>query len=115
MHLYKDQRIDKANIAWSAAPEEHIPWDAEWHVLLDAIRNDRPHNETRRSVFSNAAAIMGRAAVHSGQVVTWDEAMKSSFQFCSHLDRFDYDSPAPIHDDENGRYPVPVPGVWSEV
>jgi predicted dehydrogenase len=115
VHLYKDQRISRDNISWSALPEEHTPWDAEWHVLLDAIRNDRPHNETRRSVYSNAAAIMGRAAVHSGQKVTWDEAMNSRFAFCTDLDRFDYYTPPPVHEDADGRYPVPVPGVWSEV
>ncbi len=115
VHLFKGQRIDKADIEWSAAAEKHSPWEAEWHVLLDAIRNDRPHNETRRSVYSNVAAIMGRAAVHSGQAVTWDDAMNSRFEFCSHVDRFGYDSPAPIHDNAEGRYPVPIPGVWSEI
>ena len=24
------------------------------------------------------------------------------------------ESPAPVHDDENGRYPVPIPGQWKE-
>ena len=115
VHLYKDQRIHKDNVTWTAAAEAHSPWDAEWKILLDAIRHDRPHNEVRRSVYSNAAAMMGRAAVHSGQEVTWQGAMESRFAFCSHLDRFHYDTPAPVHDDEDGYYPVPVPGVWSEV
>ncbi len=115
VHLYEDQRIDRANIAWSAEKEQYIPWDAEWHVLLDAIRNDRYHNETQRSIYSNIAAMMGRAAVHSGQEITWDEAMASDFQFVPHVDRLDFDSPAPIHDDADGRYPAPVPGEWTEV
>ena len=58
---------------------------------------------------------MGRAAVHSGQVITWDQMLASDFQFCPYVDDLDYDSPAPVHDDENGRYPAPVPGQWSEI
>lgn len=112
---YKDQRIDRANIAWRPAPETVGPWQAEWNVLLDAIRNDKPHNEARRACYSNLAAIMGRAAVHSGQVITWEEALASDFKFCPDVDALDMDSPAPVTADANGRYPAPVPGAWREV
>ncbi len=115
VHTYKDQRIDDDSIDWRMPDEAISPWQAEWNVLLDAIRNDRPHNETRRSCLSNLAAIMGRAAVHSGKVITWDEMMNSKFFFCDYVDEMDYDSPAPVHDNEQGRYPVPLPGQWSEI
>jgi predicted dehydrogenase len=49
VHTYKDQRCAKDNIDWQAPKEKITPWDAEWHVLLDAIRNDRPHNEAKRA------------------------------------------------------------------
>ena len=65
--IYKDQRIAADNVAWKPPREKVNPWQAEWNVLLDAIRNDRPHNEARRAALSNLAAIMGRAAVHTGQ------------------------------------------------
>lgn len=90
-------------------------WDAEWNVLLDNIRNDRPQNETRRAAYSNVADLMGRAAVHSGKVITWDEAMASDFQFCPNIDAMDYGAPPPVRADAEGRYPVPVPGVWTEI
>ena len=97
-------------------PDEAInPWQAEWNVLLDAIRNDRPHNETRRSCLSNLAAIMGRAAVHSGRMITWDEMLQSRFLFCDTIDRFATDSPAPVQENAEGRYPVPLPGTWTEI
>ena len=76
---------------------------------LDAIRNDRPHNEARRAALSNLAAIMGRAAVHTGKVITWDEAMASKFQFCPNVADLTADSPAPVHADAQGRYRCPSP------
>ena len=48
------------------------PWQEEWNDLIDAIRNDRPHNEAKRAALSNLADMMGRAAVHSGKVITWE-------------------------------------------
>jgi hypothetical protein len=113
--LYKDQHCDQANIAWRAPKETVNPWQAEWDVLLSAIRNDRPHNEARRAALSNLGAIMGRAAVHTGKVVTWEEAMASNFQFCSNVDSLTAASPAPVQADAAGRYPAPVPGTWTEI
>jgi hypothetical protein len=43
------------------------------------------------------------------------DLMASNFQFCPNIDSLTDDNPAPIHDDAQGRYPVPVPGVWSEL
>jgi hypothetical protein len=58
---------------------------------------------------------MGRAAVHSGKIVTWDEALASKFQFCPEIDRLTADSSAPAKADAAGRYAIPVPGRWSEI
>ena len=81
---YHDQRITADNIAWKSEPEVN-PWQVEWNVLLDAIRKDRPHNEARRAAYADLASIMGRAAVHSGKVITWEAALASKFQFCPHV------------------------------
>jgi predicted dehydrogenase len=113
--LYKDQRIDAANIAWKAAKEAVNPWQAEWDVFLSAIRKDKPHNETRRAALSNLGAIMGRAAVHSGRIITWEEAMASKFQFCPNVDELTANSPAPVRADAQGRYPAPIPGKTVEI
>jgi hypothetical protein len=82
---------------------------------LDNIRKDKPQNEAKRAAYSNLATLMGRAAVHSGKVITWDEAMASNFQFCADIDAMDYHAPPPVRPDAQGRYPVPVPGAWTEI
>jgi predicted dehydrogenase len=115
VQTYKDQRCAPDNIAWRAKKEELTPWQAEWNALLEAIRKDKPHNEAKRAALSNMADIMGRAAVHTGQLVTWDQMMASNFQFCPNIDQLTPNSAPPIQADAQGRYPVPVPGQWKEV
>ncbi len=112
---YKDQRVARNNVAWRPEAEATDPWQAEWNDFLQAIRGNQPYNETRRAAYSNLAAIMGRAAVHSGRIITWDEALASEFKFCPEVDGLNESSPAPVKADAQGRYPAPVPGSWTEV
>jgi predicted dehydrogenase len=115
VHQFKDQRIDKDNILWTPTADAFSPWQYEWNQFIHSIRTDRPHNEAKRAAYSDFATIMGRAACHTGQTFTWDQMMKSGFQFCSYLDDLSAESPAPVEADENGQFPVPIPGRWTEV
>ncbi len=115
VQIYKDQRIAKDNITWQPEKEKFSPYQREWDVLLDAIRKDRPHNEVQRAAFANLASIMGRAAVHTGKIVTWEEVTSSDFKFCPNVDELTSDSAAPVQADAQGHYPVPVPGTWTEI
>ena len=44
-----------------------------------------------------------------------NEMMASNFRFCSTVAEFTKDSPAPVRADAEGRYPVPLPGPWTEI
>lgn len=115
VHMFKDQRISKDNVAWSPTPDAHSPWDYEWISFIHSIRNDKPHNEAQRAVYADYAALMGRAAAHTNRIVTWDEVTGSQFQFCDYLDDLTYDSPAPVKADVEGYFPAPVADEWKEL
>ena len=108
-HTFQDQRLDPDRIAWQSEPEPRPLHQYEWEVLLDAIINDKPHNETERSIYANLAAVHGQGRGPLGSYDHLAEALDSDFEFVSNVDDLDYDSPAPVQADEEGRYPAPSP------
>ena len=57
--IYKGHNMVPANLVWQYGQPDCDPYVAEWQVLLDAIRQDRPHNEARRAGEADVAALMG--------------------------------------------------------
>ena len=114
VQTYNDQRCGKDNIAWRPESEKMSPYQVEWDVLLTAIRENRPHNEVERAAYTNLTSIMGRAAIHMGRIITWDEMLASNFKFAPNVD-FTVDSPSPLRANAEGRYPIPTPGKWTEI
>jgi hypothetical protein len=116
VHMFKDQRIAEDNIAWTPTPDAFSPWQYEWNDFIASIRNDRPHNEAQRAVYSDLTTLMGRAACHLNRTVTWDEMMKSDFKFCPDVDNLDMNSPLPSRRTKTACSPCrsPVPGRKSD-
>ena len=112
--IYKSQRMVPRRVAWKFEGNEPSPYQVEWQVLLDAIRQNKPHNEGRRAAEADVVAIMGRTAVHTGRLVTWEETLKSNFQYVPDIDHLTFDSPAPIHPEADGIYAAPLPGTTKE-
>ena len=112
---FKDHRIAEDNIAWEPPKDTASPWQYEWVDFITSIRNDLPYNECKRACYSDMTTIMGRAAVHTGQMVTWEEMMKSDFAFCKDPDALNENSTPPAIADATGQFTVPVVGQWKEV
>ena len=36
--MFKDQRIEKANIAWTPTKDAYSPWQYEWNIFIDSKR-----------------------------------------------------------------------------
>jgi hypothetical protein len=113
--IYRGHAMTKASLAWQFDGPDPNPYHVEWQLLLDAIRQDKPHNEARRAGEAEVAAIMGRAATHTGQLVTWDQVMESDFQFVKDIDGMTFQSEAPIHAGADGIYAAPQPGSTREL
>jgi predicted dehydrogenase len=110
---YKGQKTEKSNMIWQSKvkPQERNPYQNEWNDLMDAIRNDKPYNETESGVNTSLVTSLGRMAAHTGQETTYDQILNSDHEMAPGLDKFTMDSPAPLQPDANGRYPVPQPGI----
>jgi hypothetical protein len=77
---------------------------------MAAIRRSDKYNEGWFGATSSMTAVLGRMATYSGQVVTWDDAVARGPNEMPKDLAFDADPR--VLPDENGDYPVPVPGVF---
>jgi len=55
--------------------------------------------------------LMGRRAVHTGQIVTFDDMLNCDEEFAPGVDKLTMDSPAPVKAGPDGQYPSPQPGI----
>lgn len=121
--IYSDQNI---NPSWRAKPENLVwafptgprgeslegnPYDIEWEVLIDAIRNNKEHNEVDRGVAASTVTSMGRMAAHTGQVITYDQMLNSEHVMAPNVQDLTLESDSPLMPDADGRYPIPEPGI----
>ncbi|MBW8041890.1 MAG: Gfo/Idh/MocA family oxidoreductase [Planctomycetes bacterium] len=113
--IYKSHNMVKKELVWEYGQPDPNPYHAEWQVLVDAIRQNKPHNEARRAGEAEVVALMGRMAAHTGQYITWDQALNSNFQFVKDIDNITFETPAPIKAGPNGIYAAPQPGITKEV
>ena len=86
------------------------PYVQEHRDLLAAVKGNAKYNEGWYGATSSFTAVLGRMATYSGQVVKWDDAAaKGTSEFPKQLA---WDAPAPVKQDANGNYPIPMPGVY---
>ena len=111
VRTYKGHNLNKENLIWAFPQPEPNPYQLEWDDLIDAIRQDKPYNEVKRGAEASLVNTMGRMAAHTGQVITFDQALNCEHEFAPDVDKLTMDSPAPLLLNDDGKYPVPQPGI----
>jgi predicted dehydrogenase len=110
--IYRGQNMTRDNIVWQWAPRpEPDPYQLEWDRLVLAVRNNLPHNETRRGAEASLITAMGRLAAHTGRAWTRDDTLNLDHDFAPNLEQVtSLGSPSPLRAGADGKYPVPRPG-----
>ncbi len=89
--------------------QEANPYQVEHDELFKSIRNNGLISDAENGAKSTLSAIMGRMATYTGRTVTWEEALNSNHQLMPAY--IDWSTTPPSLPDENGFYPIPIPGV----
>ena len=108
--IFKGHLQTSENQTWLYEGPRHNGYQREHDLLFEAIRKDKPYNETERSAYAAMTGILGRMAAESGQMITWEQAMASKLVLAPGLDDYTMDSKPPVKPDAEGRYPVAMPG-----
>ncbi len=80
----------------------------EHYDFFAALDAGKPYNEGDYGITSTMTAILGRMATYSGQVVTWDDAMKSETDLGPK--RYAWDAEAPVTPGPDHMYACAMPG-----
>jgi len=85
------------------------PYQVEHDELFAAIANgEYKYADAENGAKSTMTSILGRMATYSGLEINWDEAINSELSLMPQT--YAWDADPPVLPDENGYYPVPVPG-----
>ena len=99
------------DLVWDYKGPPCNDYQIEHDLLFEAIRHDKPYNETERCAKAAMAGILGRMAAESGKLIAWDEAMASGLELAPGLDQYTMASTPPVLPDAQGRYPIAMPGT----
>jgi predicted dehydrogenase len=108
---FKGHNLARVDLTWAFPQPEPNPYQLEWDDLVEAIRQDKPFNEVKRGAEAALAVAMGRKAVHTGQIVTFEDMLNGTEEFAPGVDQLTMNSPAPLQLGPDGRYPNPQPGI----
>jgi predicted dehydrogenase len=105
-HLMKHRIEGETN--WQYEGPNPNMYVAEHEALFASIRHGRPINNGVYMARSTMWAIAGRMATYTGKTITWEQAMNSKEDLSPQ--RYAWDADPPILPDENGNYPIAIPG-----
>ncbi|TAF31265.1 MAG: gfo/Idh/MocA family oxidoreductase [Cytophagales bacterium] len=100
----------KGNKVWEyRGKDDPDPYQQEHTELFEAIaKGEFKFSDAENGAKSTMTAIMGRLATYSGQVINWDEALKSDINLMPK--EFSWSAMPLVLPDANGMYPIAVPG-----
>jgi len=84
-------------------------FDLEHVALFSAIRSGNPINNGLYMARSSLLALMSTWCSHTGQTITWEQALNSKKQ--ANPESYAFDADPPTKPGPDGNYPIAVPGV----
>jgi predicted dehydrogenase len=105
----------KGKIIYSYNKEmENNPYQTEHDELFEAIaKGNYKFSDAENGAYSTMTSILGRMATYSGQVLEWDKALNSGLDLQPKV--YDWNAAPPIVPNEDGFYPVAIPGITKYV
>ena len=113
---FSGQNPDSEHQLWASEvpQDQRNPYDNEWNALVDAIRDDLPFNEAESGVYASLVTSMGRKAAHTAREITLEAMLADEHEYAPGLDQWTMESPPPLESDDQGRYPIPIPGLLGD-
>ncbi len=88
---------------------ENNPYQTEHDELFAVIaKGEYKFADTENGAKSTMTSILGRMATYSGQLVEWDKAINSGLDL--HPKVYDWTAAPPVVPNQDGYYPVAIPG-----
>lgn len=85
------------------------PYQVEHDMLFDAIaKGEYKFDNAEYGATSTMTAILGRMATYSGKMIKWDEALNSKISIMPK--EYAWDANPPVLPNNEGFYPIPMPG-----
>jgi len=84
-------------------------FDLEHVALFSAIRSGKPINNSIYMARSSLLALMATWCSHTGEEITWEQAMNSKKE--EKPQQYSFDAVPPTQPDADGNYPIAVPGL----
>jgi len=99
----------KGESLWRSAHAAKHPEVTCFEEMFAGIRSGKPINDSLAMARSTMHAILGRMATHSGQRITWEQALSSNLVLAPAS--YAWDASPPVLPGPNGHYPCPIPGL----
>ena len=108
--LLKLRITGETNWEHSGPKSKNNAYDLEHVALFSAIRAGKPINNGDYMTRSTLITQMGQFSCYTGKEVTWDQINASNFYYPPKPEEVRADTEAPVKPDQDGTYPVFVPG-----